>query len=68
MAITTFSHERTQSIDDWTQECLTHSPIALLPEALRTQLLTEQHAALIDAVGPTMRVRYTTRVTTARRV
>ncbi len=66
--IETFAHERRQSIEDWTAECLTHSPVALLPDDTRTQLLADQAKALRDVAGPTMQVRYTTRVTTARRV
>lgn len=66
LAIATFDHERQQSIDDWTAECLTHSPIALLPDDVRVPLLAEQTAALHTAVGPTMQVSYTARLTTAR--
>lgn len=67
LTISTFDHERQQSIEDWGEECLTHSPIALLPIEVRDQLLAEQKQVLLDAVGPEMRVRYTSRVTSARR-
>jgi len=68
LEITTFEHEREQAIEDWTAECLTHSSIALLPDDVRDQLLAEQSEALFEAVGPLLHVRYTARLTTARRV
>lgn len=67
LTITSFDHARAQSVDDWSAECLTHSPVALLPDNTRTQLLAEQANELREAVGSTMQVSYTTRVTSARR-
>lgn len=67
LTITVFNHERQQSVKDWGDECLTHSPIALLPITVRDQLLAEQEHALLDAVGSEIQVRYTTRVTSTHR-
>lgn len=68
MTVQTFEHERRQSVDEWTEECLTHSPIALLDAEVRGRLLDDQRRALLDTVGPSFVVGYTARATSVRKL
>jgi len=63
----TFGHGRSQSVDQWLAESLTHSPVALLAEGVRTLLLADLSDALGDLNGGQIKVNYETRVTSALR-
>lgn len=63
----TFEHARSRNIDQWLEESLTHSTVALLPEQLRDVLFGELRGALDDLNGGEITVQYETRVAVATR-
>lgn len=62
-----FGHGRSLSVGQWRAELLTHSPVALLAEEVRTSLLGELGEVLADLNQGQVRIDYETRVTSALR-
>lgn len=62
-----FEHGRTVTVEEWLAEGRTHSPIALLDEAVRTRLFDELQPELTSLNDGWIEIGHETRVTAARR-